>query len=894
MVEIAWLVVVNSLLYWPLTQTVINGIRPEKFQVHWGSAWSWYPGRIRVEDALANGNAARQMWQVEVESVSGSVAFLPLLLKRVWISDVSGLNVEFRQRPRPRADRDYSRIERFFPEIDGREVTPALPLPQRRWPWRVAVDDMRIAGKLDYWIYQLRGSAEGSGRVDLAYRSSGGPLELDVSEIDLALGPHWIEGDRQVFPQGQITGTLGFVPFRPRENRGWTMLRYLVANLDLDIELDNLKFINAFLLNFPDITVDGHGQVSGQLNFAQGTVLPGTDLSVQAGHLELDAQGYRIDGEGEVKLSMGPATGGNMDLVFDYGALEVVPPGENAPMLTGDGLLIKVGGDGNVLPRAEGFNPSREVGLEIGRLAVPDLASYQRFLPKKWPVTLLGGSGTLEGSASLTPDAYSVDLELTSDEAEIESAGYRFETDLETALKVRNPAVTAGGSRLDGSYLRLSDARLAGDGGQDAESWSASLEINEANYRLLGPVYEEVPGISLDLFRVLAETDLKELLGQSRGRFDFEARVSSLAWLALFLGDNYRAGAEGNARIAGTAALDAGLPAPGTDIVITSDELGFKLLDYAAVGEGAIQLTIEEGGDAPDWLFDAKLWNAGMRRRADQDFFLQDVTMSLAAEIVDVSLQRESTHEFSLDFRIPTARLVDMAVLNAHLPPDSPLRFDGGEADVNAEIVLHPEDARGWLNLVSKDVAIEASEQSLRADLDVRVNLAGGVPRDMIFDLAESELSLGSVRVAGENQAFEDAHWSALLTLTRGKTVFTRPLALDVEAHLSASDSRPFVALFRNQEGWRPRFLAEAMTVEDISGSGTLTLRDRRLVVPGAWLSSDNIRAGVKGMLEPGGNEGRIYLEYGKLGLLLKLTNGKRNIDIIRPKAKYDAYLAPE
>jgi hypothetical protein len=155
-------------------------------------------------------------------------------------------------------------------------------------------------------------------------------------------------------------------------------------------------------------------------------------------------------------------------------------------------------------------------------------------------------------------------------------------------------------------------------------------------------------------------------------------------------------------------------------------------------------------------------------------------------------------------------------------------------------------------------------------------------------------LSLDDVRVAGENQNFEDAHWSALLTLTRGKTVFTRPLALDVEAHLSASDSRPIVALFRNQEGWRPRFLAEAMTVEDISGSGTLTLRDRRLVVPGAWLSSDNIRAGVKGMVEPGGNEGRVYLEYGKLGLLLKLANGKRNIDIIRPKAKYEAYRAPE
>lgn len=131
-IELAWLVLINAVLQIPYTQTVINGIRPEKFHVSWESAWSPYPGRVFVHGASANGNSRSQIWQVDVDSASGSIGLLPLIFKHARIRNVNADNVTFRMRPRTKPDKDYSRIEAFFPVIEGREVTPAVTTPRKK------------------------------------------------------------------------------------------------------------------------------------------------------------------------------------------------------------------------------------------------------------------------------------------------------------------------------------------------------------------------------------------------------------------------------------------------------------------------------------------------------------------------------------------------------------------------------------------------------------------------------------------------------------------------------------------------------------------------------------------------------------------------------------------
>ena len=66
--EFAYLIIINALLNLPITQDVVNMIRPEKFQVSWERAWSFYPLRLNAKGIAANGQARTQQWEAYATS----------------------------------------------------------------------------------------------------------------------------------------------------------------------------------------------------------------------------------------------------------------------------------------------------------------------------------------------------------------------------------------------------------------------------------------------------------------------------------------------------------------------------------------------------------------------------------------------------------------------------------------------------------------------------------------------------------------------------------------------------------------------------------------------------------------------------------------------------------
>ena len=63
-----------------------------------------------------------------------------------------------------------------------------------------------------------------------------------------------------------------------------------------------------------------------------------------------------------------------------------------------------------------------------------------------------------------------------------------------------------------------------------------------------------------------------------------------------------------------------------------------------------------------------------------------------------------------------------------------------------------------------------------------------------------------------------------------------------------------------------------------------------RLVVPEAHAISSDNEVGMKAVLEEAGNTGMIYFRYKKLNALLKVNEGKRNLDLIGAREKYEEY----
>jgi hypothetical protein len=146
--EVFYLGLINLALSLPVTQTLINQIKPDKFAVSWEKAWSWYPFRVHATGVSANGQSRGQQWQVDAPQASASISLIPLLWKTVSLSGAEATDVVFHMRPRPRADKDHSKIRPYFAPIKNRqlETEPAPEVAKKKGKaWDISVDGMRIS-----------------------------------------------------------------------------------------------------------------------------------------------------------------------------------------------------------------------------------------------------------------------------------------------------------------------------------------------------------------------------------------------------------------------------------------------------------------------------------------------------------------------------------------------------------------------------------------------------------------------------------------------------------------------------------------------------------------------------------------------------------------------------
>ena len=884
-----YVVLVNLALQLPVTQTLINAIRPEKFNVAWDNAWTLIPVRVHASGVSANGQSRSQQWQLHATSASASINPLPLILKRVWLSGVSVENIDYRQRPRLKAERDYRDLIPYFPEIQGRQIVPADSSPRKKKrPWRLAIDGIEASGEHRYWVMQFKGAGSGTLRADMTFQTRGGPFSLKNGQAELTLEPLYVRSDKEIFNHGTVSGTVAFEPFVPRQNKGAAMLKFLTTDAVVDFDVNSLAFLDLLTRNFKQMKSNGQGKVAGRLSINQGVLQTDTNLNIAATDLLIEVIGHRIAGQGAIAIGESPDIPGWLDLGVRFTNPTVTHVGDGQPLLQGETLALSLTGSGDLTGESDRSDNRRSLMFQIDDLLAPDLALFEHYLPGKWPLKLYGGEGRVNGFARIAPSAVAIDLSLKSSGANLGAGDYRFTSNLESTLKLDNPAIATNETQMGGTYIRLYNSRLSDEDDNAEGAWEASFAINSGSLSLLPDDQKRSEDTLRDLLQAMGDADSKSLLENMRGYVDFESHVSSLAWINVLLDGSQGTKLSGRGEVAGTLRLAEGMPAAGTDIEVLSDELGLDILDYHGEGDGRISLAVRDGNNSPDWLLDIELANGTMKRLGEEIAYVEDVNLSLAALIENVSLARKSG-ERTLALNVASARVTDLSAFNSYLPSDGPLHLTAGTASLSSNLVLQPEDADGWLKLDSNDLEFALDGQSLRADLALDLKVVDGVPRDMMFDVSGSSLGLSRVRVTGDKTVFDGEDWSADFQLTQAQTTWRKPLMLDARADLKIADSRPVVALLNNR-GDSPGWLLKMITIEDIEGKAAVEIADNRIIIPLAHAISDKIEVGAKANITTQTRNGMIYARYKKLDAVMKVKDGNRNIDLIRAREKYDKY----
>ena len=824
-IEIAYLLLVNLALRLPVTQTLLNKVRPDKFQVTWEEAWTWYPFRVHARGVSANGESRRQQWQFEFPEGTASISLLPLVIKRVSLSGIEGRDVKYYQRPRLKPDKDYAELREFFPPIENREYSLAEPLPTGKRGWTISISDAHVSGTHEVWFYQVRGTLKGELATDFRYRTRGGPFRLRNGEFDVAMDSVYVNQTRETLSDVKLKGEVEFAEFVPRQTRGIDALSYLTLDAEVSGGVDSLAFLNLYLRHFDGMFLDGAGHIAGRVNFERGTLLANTHLDIAAPVLELEMLDHHAVGDGDVVLGVTAAEPDTLAGTIRFNALEAFRTGDERPLFAGDGLVVDLKGDTDLFPDDGGKPHASYLALTVPAVTVPDLAVYQHYIPDNLGLRFHGGEGVLHGRAVVDNVTMHADLKLDSEDADVGIKEYRFKADVDVALLSNTDDVP--GVDVGGTYIHLSDARLANEDRQGvSDRWEARIQVDEGrlNFNLVDEVAES------GLLQAVTGQPARTLFEQADGDLILSGKVSSLGWLNQLLKNDYQTVITGHSDMQARLLLQGGWPAAGTRLDVLPSKLSVSVLDYIAEGEGAVSLNLEEGGERPDAVFIVGLKDAVFRRQHEESAFIEQVQLVLEGEARDMTFDGP-TENLALRLQIPRARVTDMTVYNLYLPENSPLRLLDGEADLVADVRLEPKTANGFVTLRTDELRTRLDEQEIAADVTANIRISGGIPKEMDFDITGSTLLLDNVVVVGKQDVVDDTDWSARVDFTKANTVWKKPVQLNAEADIEMQDSTPIVAMLsnhRDKNGW----IEKMLTVGKIEGVATVNMQKGQVVFP--------------------------------------------------------------
>lgn len=490
-IEAIWLVGVNFMLSRPSTQSMVSEIRPDRVQMTWEKAWSWYPGQVVVTGAKVSGQSPRFQWQADVSRVEGNVAFLPLLERRVVIRGVRIPDGEYRQRSRLKPDGSNEAVSQWFPPIRNYELTPIGERPKpKKAPWTIVFEDAELAGSYTTWIHRFHASLDLNARVNVEVRTQGGPLELHAEELNARVQRLWADNDQTIFDNGSVSGSLSLGPYRYREHRGGRALRFLSSDTHLEFNSDDLSFVELFLLNFPSLQVEGKGSAKGRLKIDSGRVVDGTSLHIDADDLNVSQPPFRVAGKGVVTIEAGGDPENPSGLSMRYEDLDLYIRDDDTPMITGDELVLHIRDNGDLVPRKLQDPPPPldfAAKIQVSNSRISDITHLNRLLPLDSPVLFSGGQADFSADLDLSPTHIKGSYQVGGEQLMALIDQQLVGLDMKFVGVVTGSEPLKWRFGLTGSVLELTNAKVIGaESSFEEDNWSASAHVTDGTLSMLG------------------------------------------------------------------------------------------------------------------------------------------------------------------------------------------------------------------------------------------------------------------------------------------------------------------------------------------------------------------------------------------------------------------------
>lgn len=452
--ELLYVLAGNSFLHQAWGRRLINR-RPQKLSVSWESAWTWLPGLVSVRGLALGGTSRRVSWQARMDR-GAMFIWLPSLALRhfhvLWGTPVG--------------------VEAGVDLIPPAEESEA---PKHAEGWRVTLGglDLTELRRVRLDGYELVGSGRLEGKASFQVR---GPMELRIGRL-LFDGAQFLSGGVVVARDLDIDGGFDTAPYLAGRDTVTDLIGGASGRARVGAHAENLGFLTAYLRGVSWLGLGGVGDLDLTLALDEGTLLPGTALSVTGPEVRADFFDFRAQGTGRVSGEV-PRVGGEIRLGVVLDEYSVIRLSDGAELLSGEGLETRVVSRSTSLEEP----PTDLAGsVHVPPARVSSLATLGAYLPTGTTAKVTGGSAELAFDLSYDTSEHDGEGRLVLDAKEVTGSFGDADVSGDLLVEAAMPHVDlpTGTFDLSGTAVTVENARMTRGGKERTRGWWGRVRVAE-------------------------------------------------------------------------------------------------------------------------------------------------------------------------------------------------------------------------------------------------------------------------------------------------------------------------------------------------------------------------------------------------------------------------------
>lgn len=335
---LCYFIVANVLIRTRLLRALIND-GPNTTSIEYSSAYSLWPGRVRISDLLIRDRSTASEWMIALDEGRASIRLLDLLRGEFHPTRIRGRGLVLRVRSRLKPEEATPRYLSFLPPIPGfpdpplREPGQTAPLPTGH-EWTIRLEDVAVDVVREIWVddYHYTGDARLTGGMLLHPRLR---LEVFPSSLEVMSGALRLKDETLA---ASITARLDATvrPCDLREASGEAVLNFLTGKGRATGRIESVRVLNEMLDTPPTLRLEsGTGTLVAELSLDNGHGKGALDVSAKGVRAVMTDAVMKGDAEGLLRLAALDLEKGFAD--FSGSRLEVrnvlVQRGDETPWL---------------------------------------------------------------------------------------------------------------------------------------------------------------------------------------------------------------------------------------------------------------------------------------------------------------------------------------------------------------------------------------------------------------------------------------------------------------------------------------------------------------------------------------------------------------------------------